>query len=541
MSIDPVFAVLNQSVALPAFDAFHTDPALVAAVEAHNGAWAAERLSALGTVVGDPEVAELAHLANHHPPVLTTHDRFGHRIDEVQFHPSYHRLMALGKDHGVHSADWRHDGNGAVVGRSALHYLFVQAEYGVCCPLTMTHAAVPSLRHSPDLASVWEPRILADAYDPRLIGAADKAGVTIGMAMTERQGGSDVRSNTTEARPGADGAVALWGHKWFCSAPMCDAFLTLAQGPEGLTCYLVPRVLPDGTRNPFVINRLKDKLGNRSNASSEIEYRGTWAVPVGPGGRGVATILEMVAQTRLDICTGSAAAMRQAVRYAVHHARHRAAFGRDLIDQPLMRNVLADLALETEAAVALSFRIARAFDEAANDPQQAAFARIATAVGKYWLSKRLIGLTAEALECHGGNGYVEDWPMARLYREAPLGSIWEGSGNVQCLDVLRAIGRSKGTIEALRAELDRTAGDDPRLDAASDRALAELSADPATLPQRARRLAERVALVLQGSLLIRHGPPAIAEAFCASRLTDGGLLYGNLPPGVDLAAILDRA
>ncbi len=536
----PTHEVLNQSVPLPPFDAFRSDVALSEAIERGEGGWCGDRLSALGSIVGSPEIEELAREANRNPPELKAHDRFGHRIDEVTFHPSYHRLMALGKTHGVHSASWLRGGSpGAFVGRSGLHYLFVQAEYGVCCPLTMTHAVIPSLRKSPSVAATWEPRVLENAYDPRLVSADQKTGVTFGMAMTEKQGGSDVRTNTTVARPAPEGGVRLVGHKWFCSAPMSDAFLTLAQGPDGLTCYLVPRVLPDGTRNPLHIQRLKDKLGNRSNASSEIEYHETWAEPVGDPGRGVATIIEMVAQTRLDVATGSAAAMRQAVRYAIHHATHRSAFGATLIQQPLMRNVLADLALETEAAVALSFRIAAAFDRGRTDPGEAAFARVGTAIAKYWLAKRVIGLTAEALECHGGNGYAEDWPMARLYREAPLGSIWEGSGNVQCLDVLRAIHKSPASLAALWAELERPRGMDRRLDALLDSIKAELG-DRETLQHRARRITERVALALQAGLLLRHAPSALAEAFLAGRLADGGLMYGNLPVGVDLDAILER-
>lgn len=527
--------VINQSVPLPAFDAYALDPALQAMVARYGAEAATDRLGALGRVAGSPDSEELAHLANHNEPELRLFDRFGHRVDEVDFHPSYHRLMALAKEHGVHSYDWARPGEpGAVVARSALHYLWCQVEAGTTCPVTMTHAAVPSLQHSPEIAAEWVPRILPEAYDERMIPAAGKRGVTFGMAMTEKQGGSDVRANSTRAVVAADGTARLTGHKWFCSAPMCDAFLTLAHEEEGLSCFLVPRFLPDASRNVFLIQRLKNKLGNRSNASSEIEYRDTWGQRVGAPGRGVATILEMVAQTRLDVAVGAAGAMRQAVRYAVHHALHREAFGRRLIDQPLMRNVLADLALEAEAATVLSFRVAAAFEGG-----ESALGRVLTPVAKYWLAKQQINHTGECLECHGGNGFVEDWPMARLYREAPLGSIWEGSGNVQCLDVLRAMHKEPESVTALLAELGRHRGTDPALDRLHHRIRGYLE-DRASLPFHARRLAEDVAVAVQAGLLIDDAPDGVAEAFLA-RLDTGGRQYGRLPASVDTELLLARA
>lgn len=533
--------VLNQAPAMPAFDAYTSDAALMDAVETHGGAWAGDTLRSLGQVAGSHRAAELCRLANVNKPVLRTHDRFGHRIDEVEFHPAYHELMAIGQEHQVHNFTWGHRGKeGAHVARAALHYLYCQTESSVACPITMTHAAVPSLAHQPELLDAWLPHILKNAYDQRLAPLEEKGGVTLGMAMTEKQGGSDVRANTTVARESADGTARLTGHKWFCSAPMCDAFLTLAQGDGGLTCYLVPRILPDGTRNVFRIQRLKDKLGNHANASSEIEYDGTWAQRVGEPGRGVRTIIEMVGQTRLDVAVGAAGGMREAVRFAMHHARHREAFGKRLIDQPLMRNVLADLALETEAAVALSFRLARAFDRGERDEQEGAFARGVMSVAKYWIAKRVVGLTFEALECHGGNGYDEGWPMARLYREAPLGSVWEGSGNIQALDLLRAMHKEPAALEAVQAELMSARGKDSRLDRYLGSIQEELGR-PETLQLRARRVIEKLAIGLQAVELVAHGAPPVAEAFLASRLGEGGYLYGTLPEGVDVGAILARA
>ncbi|HUZ81330.1 MAG TPA: isovaleryl-CoA dehydrogenase [Gaiellaceae bacterium] len=521
----------NQPPPLLGHDLFAGNRPLVEALDREGAGWAAERCSALGTLLtGEP--LEWGRLANEHVPTLRTHDRFGERIDEVEFHPSWHELMRLSVGNGLHALSWTEPRSGAHVARAVLFYLTAQVEAGHGCPISMTHAAVPALRASaPELAAEWEPRLTSSTYDAGLRPAAEKRGALCGMAMTERQGGSDVRANTTAARPLGDGAYLIGGEKWFCSAPMCDAFLVLAQAPGGLSCFLLPRVLPDGTRNGFRLRRLKDKLGDRSNASGEIELEDAWAQLVGEEGRGVRTILEMVVHTRLDCVLGSAAAMRQAVEQATHHAAHRLAFGKPLIEQPLMQNVLADLCLESEAATVTVLRLARAYDRRAADPGEAAFARIATAIAKYWICKRGPGHAAEALECLGGNGFVEDSGLPRVYRQQPLQSIWEGSGNVVCLDVLRSMKREPETVEALLAEV-RLAGE-PRLDAAAAAALADAE------EAGARRLVERLGLVLQASLLVRHAPAALADAFLAGRL-DGGLGYGGLPAGTDTASIIDR-
>ena len=451
------------------------------------------------------------------------------------------RSCAPGCEHELHALPWRTDQPGAHVARAATYVCSGQAEAGFGCPITMTFAAVPALRTQPDLAAEWVPRLTATTYDPELKPAAEKASALCGMAMTEKQGGSDVRANTTRALAGDDGWWELTGHKWFCSAPMCDLFLVLAQTDEGVTCFALPRVLPDGSRNAgFQLQRLKDKLGNRSNASSEIEFRGALARLVGEPGRGVPTIIEMVNHTRLDCVIGTAAGMRAAVAQATWHAAHRSAFGKRLADQPLMVNVLADLAIESEAATAVALRLARAYDEAPGDPGADAFKRLATAVAKYHVCKRAPGHAFEALECLGGNGYVEASGMPRLYREAPLASIWEGSGNVMALDVLRALARSPEAFDAFFAEIDEAAGADPRLDDFAAATRAEFN-DLEAIEPRARRVVERMALCLQGSLLVRHAPPAVADAFCAARLAgDAGLHYGTLPPGVDAAAIVAR-
>jgi putative acyl-CoA dehydrogenase len=473
--------------------------------------------------------------------VLHTHDRFGHRRDEVEFHPAWHALMRAGVEQELHALPWRTDRPGAHVARAATYVCSGQAEAGFGCPITMTFAAVPALRTQPDLAAEWVPRLTATTYEPELERPGGKASALCGMAMTEKQGGSDVRANTTRALAGDDGWWELTGHKWFCSAPMCDLFLVLAQTDEGVTCFALPRVLPDGSRNAgFQLQRLKDKLGNRSNASSEVEFRGALARMVGEPGRGVPTIIEMVNHTRLDCVIGTAAGMRAAVAQASWHAAHRSAFGRRLADQPLMVNVLADLSIESEAATAVALRLARAYDEAPGDPAADAFKRLATAVAKYHVCKRAPGHAFEALECLGGNGYVEASGMPRLYREAPLASIWEGSGNVMALDVLRALARSPEALDAFFAEVDEADGADPRLDAFAAATRAEFS-DLEAIEPRARRVVERMALCLQGSLLVRHAPPAVADAFCAARLAgDAGLHYGTLPVGVDAATIVAR-
>jgi putative acyl-CoA dehydrogenase len=484
--------------------------------------------------------------------VLKTFDRFGHRIDEVEFHPAWHSLMKMGIEHELHSLPWTSTEQAPHAARAALYMTAMQAEAGFCCPITMTFAVVPALRATPELAAEWEPLVTATTYDPRLVPASEKGAAIAGMAMTEKQGGSDVRANTTTARPlngGGGGAeYEIVGHKWFCSAPMSDFFLVLAQTDDGLSCFLMPRILPDGTRNAFHIQRLKDKLGNHSNASSEVEFHNAWARMVGEPGRGVPTIIEMVGHTRLDCVIGAAAGMRSGVVAALHHTSHRSAFGKLLVEQPLMRNVLADLCVESEATTALAMRLARAYDEAhedatagANDTDAQQFKRLATAVGKYWSCKRAPNHAFESLECLGGAGYVEESGMPRLYREAPLASIWEGSGNVMSLDVLRALTRSPRSLEVFIAELELARGTEPRLDARVDRLKGEF-AQPETLEARARRVVESMALCLQGSLLVRHGDPAVADAFCASRLAgDGGLEYGTLPAGSDFGAIIARS
>ncbi len=540
----PTHEVQNQPPPLEGYDLFATDRVLGDALEREGAGWARERLQRLGVEAGG-EAMVWGRLANANPPILRTHDRFGHRIDEVEFHPAWHELLRLAVHHELHGLPWRDARPGAHAARAALFYVLAQAEAGHGCPISMTYSAVPTLRAQPELAAEWEPRIVSNRYDARVRPAADKTGVLFGMAMTEKQGGSDVRANTTRARalgrggPGCEYEVT--GHKWFCSAPMCDAFLVLAQAERGLSCFLLPRWRPDGTRNRFHLQRLKDKLGNRSNASSEVEFDGAWARMVGEEGRGVPTIIEMVTHTRLDCVIGSASGMRQAVAQATHHATHRRAFGKRLVEQPLMQNVLADLAVESEAATVTMMRLARAYDDGAHDERQRSFARLATAVSKYWVCKRQPPLVAEALECLGGNGYVEESILPRLYREAPLNGLWEGSGNVICLDVLRAMGRNPEAVDAFFAEVGPVGGADARLDAFVEALRGELS-DFSAPELRARRLVERLALALQGSLLVRHGHPAVAEAFCASRLAgDHGAAFGTLPPGVDCATIIERA
>jgi putative acyl-CoA dehydrogenase len=543
--VPPTHEVLNQPPPLVGYDLYDADPALASALHREGAGWAADRVRALGALAGSPEAIAWGEAADTHPPELRTHDRYGRRVDEVEFHPAWHRLLGTAVAHGLHAAPWRDPRPGAQVARAAGFYLWSQVEAGHGCPVSMTFAAVPALRAAPELAGVWEPKLTALVYDPGPASLADKAGALCGMAMTEKQGGSDVRANTTGAVPaGSDDLWRLTGHKWFCSAPMSDAFLVLAQAPAGLSCFLVPRVLPDGTGNGFHLQRLKDKLGNRANASAEVELDGATGWLVGEAGRGLAAILEMVNHTRLDCVVGSAALMRQAVAQATHHAAHRSAFGRRLADQPLMANVLADLAVESEAATCLAMRVAGAFDRAAGDPAEASLRRLATAVAKYWVCKRAPTVAAEALECLGGNGYVEESGMPRLYREAPLNSLWEGAGNVNSLDVLRVLARRPESLEVLLAEVAPARAAEPRLDRAAATVERELAAapDPVGLQAGARRLAERLGVLLQGALLVRFGHPAVADAFCASRLAgDHGAALGTLPAGLDLAAIVERA
>ncbi|ARF59889.1 acyl-CoA dehydrogenase family protein [Streptomyces gilvosporeus] len=536
--------VLNQAPPLTDFSTAD-EPALLEALRREGCAWGEAEVSALGALAGTQAVQDQARWAEEQPPRLHTHDRYGHRIDEVAFHPAWHQLMTVAVEHGLHAAPWSDDRPGAHLVRAAKFYVWSQAEPGHGCPISMTYAAVPALRATPDLAAQYEPLLAARTYDFGLRPPLTKAGLIAGMSMTEKQGGSDVRANTTRAVPAGDGTYRITGHKWFTSAPMSDVFLALARTAEGIGCFLVPRVLPDGTLNGMRLMRLKDKLGNRSNASSEIEYDEAVAWPVGEPGRGVRTIVEMVNMTRLDCVLGSAAGMRAGLRQALHHTAHRRAFGRELDQQPLMRAVLADLAVESEAATVLAMRLAAAVDRAqAGDAGEAALRRLALAAGKYWVCKRGSTHAAEALECLGGNGYVEESGMPRLYREAPLLSIWEGSGNVAALDVLRALGKEPACLDAFFAEVDAAAGADRRLDAAvaSVRGMLGALAVPERAQLMARSLAERMALVLQGSLLVRHSHPAVADAFCASRLGgEWGHAFGTLPTGVDLGAILERA
>ena len=529
----------NQPPPLVDYNLFEADAPLRESLEREGGSWAQDMVDELGRLAGTQQAIDWGFQANAHPPVLRTHDRFGNRIDEVEFHPSWHRLMEVAVGHGLHALPWREPRPGAHAARAAAFYVWSQVEGGHGCPMSMTYAAVPALRTQADLAATWEPLMTTLDYDPGLRPATAKRGALFGMAMTERQGGSDVRSNTTRAEPTVDGGYLLTGQKWFCSAPMCDAFLVLAQAPRGLTCFLLPRVLPDGTLNRFHIQRLKDKLGNRSNASAEIELVEAWAEMVGEEGRGVRTIIEMVNHTRLDCVIGSASLMRQAVAQATHHTAHRSAFGKLLSQQPLMLNVLADIAVESEASTILMMRLAGAFDRA-SDAEESQFRRLGLAVSKYWVCKRAITVVAEALECHGGNGYVEESIMPRLYREAPLNSIWEGSGNVNALDVLRAMSREPESIAAFLAEVELAKGSDARLDRAVVDLKVEL-ANAAEAESRARRVVERMAIALQGSLLIRYGDPAVAGAFCASRLQgDWGHSLGTLPPGTKFTSIVER-
>ncbi|MDP9101481.1 MAG: acyl-CoA dehydrogenase family protein [Actinomycetota bacterium] len=533
--------VTNQPPPLVDYDVA-ADPALLEGLEREGGGHYAPDLHRLGRRAGSSEAQRWADEANRHEPELRTHDRYGNRIDEVEFHPSWHRLMEVAVGEGLAGAPWASRAPAPHVTRAAGFYTWSQAEGGHGCPVSMTYAVVPALRANPELATVYEPLLTSRVYDPGLRLPTGKRGLLAGMGMTEKQGGSDVRANTTVAVPDGNGAYLLRGHKWFTSAPMCDLFLVLAQAPAGLSCFLVPRVLPDGSRNPFRIQRLKDKLGNRSNASSEPEFDGTTGWLVGEEGRGVRTIIEMVSMTRLDCVIGSAALSRAALVQAVHHCTYRSAFGGLLVDKPLMRNVLADLALESEAATTLMMRLAGSVDRAAaGDAGEQAFKRLAVAVGKYWVCKRGPHVAAEALECLGGNGYVEESGMPRLYREAPLNSVWEGSGNVNALDVLRVVNREPAAVAAVFAEIARAAGGDARLDRASAQLQADL-ADQVDAEVRARRLVERLAVILQASLLVRFAPAAVADAFCASRVAGNwGHAFGTLPAGVDLAGILDRA
>ena len=533
--------VTNQVPPLEGTNLYSHDLPLQDWLKRYGATRAEPQLQHYGALAGGPLMAA-GFLANENKPVFKSHDRYGHRIDLVEFHPAYHELMRTAIEHGLVSLPWSDTQPAPQVSRAGLYYLHAQAEIGSGCPLTMTFASVPALRLEPEVAQLWVPKVLTPQYDPRNVPMSEKAGVTIGMAMTEKQGGTDVRANTTRAypagTPGRGQAYELVGHKWFCSAPMCDAFLTLAQTDKGLTCFLLPRHRPDGERNQFYIQRLKNKLGNWSNASSEVEFRGALAWMVGEEGRGVPTIIEMVSMTRFDCMLGSSALMRQALTQAVHHCSYRKVGGQLLRDQPLMRNVLADLALESEAALALTMRMGHALDHG-HDEREHKFARLVTAVGKYWICKRAPAMINEAAECMGGAGYIEDTILPRLYREAPVNSIWEGSGNVQCLDVLRAVSKEPGVIDVLFDELDGGGGD-THLAALVQRLKTHL-ADTDVLPYRARQITQDMAIALQAKLLLEAGNTLVSDAFMASRLSDEGRVYGTLPRGIDTQALIARA
>jgi putative acyl-CoA dehydrogenase len=532
-------AVDNQPPPFEPRDLWADDIALREAVAREGAAAFAPQLTRYAQLAGD-ELYRLGFDANRDKPRLRTHDRFGQRIDTVEFHPAYHRLMQAAKEHGVAGLSWRQPQPGAQVARAVLSYLHHQVEAGTSCPLTMTHAAVPVLRREPALRE-WAEKAAAPHYDPGDVPISGKQGVTVGMGMTEKQGGSDVRSNATTATAlTGEGEYSVVGHKWFFSAPMCDGFLVLAQAPGGLSCFLLPRRLADGRKNAFRLMRLKDKLGDWSNASAEVEFCGAWARRIGGEGRGVATIIEMVMHTRLDCMLGSAAEMRMALAQALHHTRHRRSFGKPLSEHALMRNVLADLALEAEATLAFSMRVARAVEASSLDASESAFARIATAIGKYWICKRTPAFVNEAQECLGGAGYVEESMLPRLYRQAPLNSIWEGSGNIQCLDVLRALSREPETGAALLAELDAARGGDALFDAYAENLKRDLLAGSAD-EFCARWLVERLALALQAAMLLACGSPA-AGLFVRSRLSgEHGLAFGTLPAGGDVEGLLARA
>ncbi|WP_110598450.1 acyl-CoA dehydrogenase family protein [Salinicola lusitanus] len=535
--------VENQPTAGPRRDPWRDDRPLRETLSHFAPAWVGERLAPLGQKLGTAEVERWGEQANRYPPTLHAFDRYGRRLDEVEYHPAYHALMALAIEDGWHAVAWEQEHDGGHQAHVAGLYLLTQAEPGFCCPITMTHAAMPVLRQLQG-GEAWRERLMGRAYDAAAIPAEHKRTNTFGMAMTEKQGGSDVRRNSTRASPVASPGTGEWyrldGHKWFCSAPMSDAFLTLAQTDDGLSCFLAPRFTPDARRNAIEIRRLKDKCGNRANASAEIEYAGAWAQLVGEPGRGIPAILEMVQQTRLDAATAPAGMMRQAVSEVWCHVKGRRAFDRRLADQPLMQRVVADLEIETEASLMLAMRGARAMDRSRSDEHEAALARLLPALAKFWHNKRGPAFMAEAMECLGGIGYVEEAPLARLYREAPVNSIWEGSGNVICLDVLRILDRHPASIEALRQELSLARGHHAAFDAAIDALDERLTAGPEQLQAEARWLAQAMAQTLQAAMLIRHAPQAIADTFCATRLANASPIFGVLPADAPVATILER-
>ena len=547
-TVESVFSethqVENQPHPLENYNSYLSDVALQDAVQREGGTQFAAELSAFGQLTGSASVIEWGFQANQNKPTFRTHDRYGRRVDEVDFHPAYHKLMETAIVNGIHALPWTETRKGKNLYRAALFYMQSQVEAGHGCPITMTFAAIPTIRKQESIAKQWEPLITSRIYDSRNIPAHEKNGVTIGMAMTEKQGGSDVRANTTRAFPvghrGSGEVYELVGHKYFVSAPMCDAFLVLAQAEGGISCFLVPRWRPDGTKNPIQIQQLKNKMGNVSNASSETELRGAMGWLIGDEGRGIANILEMVALTRFDCMIGSSAGMRQAMVQILHHCQHRKAFGKTLIDQPLMQNVLADLSLESEAAVALTMRMARAMDNP-DDEQEQLLLRIGTAIGKYWICKRTPGHAYEAMECIGGSAVMEDSIMPRLYREAPVNAIWEGSGNVQCLDMLRAMSRNPGSLEALFAEVDEAKGLNKHFDSFVNKTKNAFS-DLSEIEYQGRVLVEHLALSLQGSILLRTENEQLGEAFCASRMQSGShQMYGTLPKDIDCSALLQRA
>jgi putative acyl-CoA dehydrogenase len=539
MTREAMFEVQNQPPPLEPYNLYATDAVLRDAVRREGGGWAESELTALGATLGKSETIQLGYDANRFTPQLRTLDRYGHRLDEVEFHPAWHELLGLALRSGLHSSPWADPKPGAHVARAAGTYMLGQIESGVYCPVAMTYGSVPTLRHAPGIAAEWLPRIFSRNYDRSFRPAKLKSAALVGMGMTENQGGSDLRTNTTRAEPAGDGSYRLHGHKWFMSAPMCDAFLVLAQSAKGLSCFLMPRWTPDEERNAIRILRLKDKLGNRSNASSEVEFHGAYAQLVGEEGRGIRTIIEMGNYTRLDCCIGSSGLMRQAVAQAIHHARHRTAFQKKLIDQPLMTNVLADLALESEAATVLTMRLARAYDE--SDEAAQVIRRVITPAAKFWICKRTPFLTYEAMEVLGGSGYIEESIMPRLYREAPVNSIWEGSGNIMCLDVMRAMEKTPNAVDVLRHELGD--GKELRLKAFTQQLEKRLLGIRECHDEsEARALTRELVLALQAALLIRHAPVPVADAFCASRLgAEGGSTFGLLPRGLDLRAIAERA
>ena len=538
----PTHEVLNQVPPIADYNLFAGDRVLRETVRREGAAWAEPELGALGAELGKAETIELGFAANRHPPELHSFDRFGNRRDEIEFHPAWHAMMALAVRHGLHASPWSDPKPGAHVARAAGTFMLTQIESGAYCPIAMTYGSVPTLRREASLAAEWLPRIFSRQYDPHFRPARDKTGALLGMGMTEKQGGSDLRANITQAIPTDDGRIyRITGHKWFLSAPMCDAFLMLAQAPKGPSCFLVPRWTPDGERNGLRLQRLKEKLGNRSNASSEVELVEAWGWLIGEEGRGIPIIIEMSNLTRLDCAVGSAGLIRQAVTQAIHHASHRTAFQRKLVDQPVMTNVLADLALESEAATTLALRLAAAYDRE-SDPAESLLARLLTPVTKYWTCKRAPSVVLEALEVLGGNGYVEESIMPRLYREAPVNSVWEGSANVICLDVRRVMGRAPEAVDQLRAELARARGGHAAFDVFLAGFEADLSGSAATEEGLARRLVGRIALGLQAALLIRHAPAAVADAFCVTRLEHGApAALGTLPAGTDCRAIIERA